>query len=45
MHIFLLRQHICNSIDHNINTTLRNDQLATVQHQDNGTTKIKYLIS
>ena len=43
--IGLFGQHICNSIVHKINTTLRNDQLATVQHQDDGTTKIKYVIS
>ena len=38
-------QHLCNSIVHKINITLRNNQLAKVQHQDDGTTKIKYVIS
>ena len=42
--IDLFGQHICNSIVHKIKTTLCNDQLATVQHQDDGATKIKYII-
>ena len=38
-------QHICNSIVHKIKTTLRNDELATVQRQTDGSTKLKYAIS
>ena len=41
-------QQISNSIVYKINTALRNDQtdqLAKMQHQDDGTMKIKYIIS
>ena len=43
--IGLFGQHKCNSIAHKSTPSLRNDHLATTQLQDDGTTKIKYVIS
>lgn len=43
--IGLFGQHICNSIVHKIKTTLRNDELATMQRQTDGSSKLRYVIS